>query len=49
MHTAAIQSDGSLWAWGNNEYGQLGINSTNDSLVPLREHSNSTWRVYPVK
>jgi alpha-tubulin suppressor-like RCC1 family protein len=24
MHTAAIKNDGSLWAWGDNEYGQLG-------------------------
>ena len=28
-HTAAIQGDGSLWIWGSNEYGQIGINSTN--------------------
>ena len=23
-HTLAIKSDGTLWAWGNNDYGQLG-------------------------
>ncbi|MBQ9492746.1 MAG: hypothetical protein IJR54_03320 [Oscillibacter sp.] len=24
-HAAAIQSDGSLWTWGRNDYGQLGV------------------------
>ncbi|MDR0791285.1 MAG: putative Ig domain-containing protein [Methanomassiliicoccaceae archaeon] len=26
-HTAAIKTDGSLWAWGSNSYGQLGIST----------------------
>ena len=41
-HTSAIKSDGTLWSWGNDTYGQLGDNSTIDSLVPVREYSNST-------
>ena len=29
-HTAAIKTDGSLWTWGENDFGQLGINSAGD-------------------
>jgi alpha-tubulin suppressor-like RCC1 family protein len=27
-HSAALKSDGTVWTWGYNNYGQLGINST---------------------
>ena len=27
-HTAAIKTDGTLWTWGSNGYGQLGDNTT---------------------
>jgi alpha-tubulin suppressor-like RCC1 family protein len=33
-HSLFIKSDGSLWAMGNNQYGQLGDGSTADSHVP---------------
>lgn len=29
-----MRSDGTLWAWGNNSYGQLGDNSTTTRLLP---------------
>lgn len=41
-HTAAIKSDGSLWMWGENYYGQLGNGSTKDSLVPVKVLDNVT-------
>ncbi|MFT6573170.1 MAG: alpha-tubulin suppressor-like RCC1 family protein/sugar lactone lactonase YvrE [Akkermansiaceae bacterium] len=34
-HTVALCSDGTLAAWGNNDYGKLGDNSNNESNVPV--------------
>jgi alpha-tubulin suppressor-like RCC1 family protein len=34
-HSLAVGSDGNVYAWGNNGYGQLGNNSTTDSDVPV--------------
>jgi alpha-tubulin suppressor-like RCC1 family protein len=28
LHTLAVRGDGSVWAWGNNTFGQLGVAST---------------------
>ena len=33
FHSAFVKSDGSLWTMGNNEDGQLGINSQNDANI----------------
>ena len=35
-HTLAIADDGSLWAWGSNEYGQLGDGTTTDRKEPVQ-------------
>ena len=35
-HSLAIGSDGYAYAWGRNQYGELGNNSTRDSHVPVR-------------
>lgn len=34
-HSLALASDGTLYAWGSNSFGQLGNNSTTQSLVPM--------------
>jgi hypothetical protein len=35
-HTAAIKSDGTLWLWGYNFYGQLGTSTTTLSSSPVQ-------------
>ena len=34
-HSLALTSEGAVYSWGYNTYGQLGDNTTNDSLVPI--------------
>ena len=34
-HTCALRGDGTARCWGNNDYGQLGDNSTDDRLTPV--------------
>ncbi|MGN0106988.1 MAG: Ig-like domain-containing protein, partial [Hominilimicola sp.] len=34
-HLLALDDNGNVWAVGNNEYGQLGIESTDDSITPI--------------
>jgi len=42
-HTPAVKSDGSLWAWGYNNYRQVGNNSTTDQPTPLRVGTDNNW------
>jgi alpha-tubulin suppressor-like RCC1 family protein len=35
-HTVVLKSDGTVWTFGENGFGQLGNNSTNDSKVPIQ-------------
>ena len=34
-HSLALKTDGSVWAWGENRYGQLGDGTNNDRLAPV--------------
>jgi hypothetical protein len=34
--TVALSQTGTLWAWGNNDFGQLGDGTTEPSVVPVR-------------
>ena len=42
-HTMAIKSDGSLWAWGSNKYGQLGFGDQNNRNLPTRVGAANDW------
>lgn len=35
FHNLALLEDGILWAWGNNEYGQLGTGDTQPRSQPI--------------
>lgn len=36
VHNVALKSDGTVWTWGNNMFGELGNGSTNDASTPVR-------------
>jgi len=42
-HSMAIKSDGSLWAWGANTYGQLGDGTDADANVPKQIGTEKKW------
>ena len=41
--TIAIKSDGTLWAWGANAYGQLGLGDTANRSSPVQVGALTTW------
>jgi len=42
-HTVAIKTDGSLWAWGYNEYGQLGDGTNFSKNTPTQIGADYNW------
>jgi alpha-tubulin suppressor-like RCC1 family protein len=43
--TAAIKTDGTLWTWGRNYYGQLGDNTTTNRSIPVTTFAGGTnWK-----
>ena len=42
-HTIAINTDGTLWAWGDNRYGQLGNDTTSDRSFPVQIGTGKNW------
>lgn len=43
--TAAIKTDGTLWTWGKNDTGQLGINNSTNKCTPVTTFAGGTnWR-----
>jgi len=44
---AAIKTDGTLWVWGGNDRGQLGLNTAGDNAAkssPIQLGTATTWR-----
>ncbi len=42
-HNLAIKTDGTLWAWGGNEYGQFGNGTNTDSDIPVQVGTGTDW------
>jgi alpha-tubulin suppressor-like RCC1 family protein len=42
-HTIALRSDGTLWAWGFNAAGELGLGDTNPRHDPVQIGSDAGW------
>ena len=42
-HSAAVKADGTLWTWGRNNYGQLGVGNTTDYSSPVQVGSLTDW------
>lgn len=42
-HVVALNSDGSLWAWGSSTVGQLGDGTTTGKSVPTRIGTDNDW------
>jgi alpha-tubulin suppressor-like RCC1 family protein len=42
-HKLQIRSDGTLWVWGYNNNGQLGLGDTADRLVPVQAGTDTDW------
>jgi alpha-tubulin suppressor-like RCC1 family protein len=48
QHTSAIKTDGTLWTWGSNSFGQLGVNDAGSALnrtTPVTTFAGGTnWK-----
>jgi alpha-tubulin suppressor-like RCC1 family protein len=45
FHTAAIKTDGTLWTWGNGNYGRLGNNATIPRSTPVTTFAGgNNWK-----
>ena len=44
LHTMALKTDGTLWAWGVNSDGQLGDGTTTNRLSPVQIGNATNWK-----
>jgi hypothetical protein len=44
-HTCMVKTNGTLWCWGGNGFGQLGDGTTTDKAVPTQIGTDTNWKV----
>jgi alpha-tubulin suppressor-like RCC1 family protein len=44
IHTTAIKTDGTLWSWGNNDYGQVGDGTIVTRSSPVQIGLGTDWK-----
>jgi alpha-tubulin suppressor-like RCC1 family protein len=44
QYTMSIKTDGTLWAWGNNSFGPLGLSNQTHRSSPVQVGTSSDWR-----
>jgi alpha-tubulin suppressor-like RCC1 family protein len=42
-HIIATKTDGTLWAWGGNQFGQLGLGNITSRSSPVQVGALTTW------
>ncbi|OYU83221.1 MAG: chromosome condensation regulator RCC1 [Flavobacterium sp. BFFFF2] len=45
LHTLAVKPDGTLWAWGNNQFNQFGNGTAVSSTAPVQIGTDTDWRI----
>lgn len=43
-YTIGLKTDGTIWAWGENQYGQLGLLSTINCPMPFQIGTDNRWQ-----
>ncbi|MFP3670697.1 regulator, partial [Priestia sp. SIMBA_032] len=43
-HTLALKTNGTLWGWGRNNYGQLGDGTTTAKTIPVQIGTATNWK-----
>ncbi len=50
LSSFAYKTDGSLWGWGDNSYGKIGVGSTSSSVnVPTQVGTGGNWKAYSTR
>ncbi len=47
-HTCGVRTDGTMWCWGHNGFGQLGDGTEDDRLRPRQVGAGNNWKAVAV-